>query len=681
MQKYLNSRSLFKLINLPVLFLIILNLAIFNKYWLGISTPPWDFLGGGMVEQFRFYKDGGFFNPPSWFPYAWFGIPEYQMLQDGGWFIPVAFVAELFGWHPANAARVQAFLILFGSVGTYYLSGRFISKQWINLLTGALYAFIPAFYSNAQHYGVVRSAAFLPWLLYFFHPKTIQNSKLSVLLGSIVIFQSIVGSYPGNLIASFYTVLLFIVFFGFQKNSAKKKYIQHISVMTISGVLMGLIRYLPTLKVKQSFPSDVGNQAGINLYNLNYLIYPYVGDSLPWQDLTLRSLYIGSVVLPLVFFFQRKTLFAFRWILIGTFSVFMMTFNSLNSVIREFLPLADVSRFAITDWRNTFNLSIIILSGLILNKLIDKDIELKFLRFILFLGFLGYLIFAGYGIGHTDFSLIIYSFFSILAFIIILYHRLFSEYFRFLIVIMACIFGILFVYQNKFSWMTTVKEQNFNIYNNTFTNVFESVKYPLKSRPERIAFLKPPLTEENYRNDQRYNRFWLTGGFGAYGYHNIKDINAYSSLFPRLEKETDPVVNFLLAKSKQAITIDERNIENLLTECTNSISCSSNFGIQVSQIVFDKSKEEFKVKAEQKFIMIQNEIYSPIWTGEICIENQCKKVISKPTLDSLRSWNLPEGEYSFKTKAETPLNKERWLLFYIGVLIAILSVKLTKAKN
>jgi hypothetical protein len=151
---------------------------------------------------------------------------------------------------------------------------------------------------------------------------------------------------------------LFIVLFGFQKNSDIKKYVQHISVMTISGVLMGLIRYLPTLKVQQSFPSDVGNQAGINLYNLNYLIFPYVGDSLPWQDLTLRSLYIGSVVLPLVFFFQRKTIFAFRWILIGTFSVFMMTFNSLNSVVREFLPLADVSRFAITDWRNTFNLSI-----------------------------------------------------------------------------------------------------------------------------------------------------------------------------------------------------------------------------------------------------------------------------------------------------------------------------------
>ena len=49
------------------LLLVILNFAIFHEYWLGISTPPWDFLGGGMVEQYRFYKDGGFFNPPNLF--------------------------------------------------------------------------------------------------------------------------------------------------------------------------------------------------------------------------------------------------------------------------------------------------------------------------------------------------------------------------------------------------------------------------------------------------------------------------------------------------------------------------------------------------------------------------------------------------------------------------------------
>jgi len=35
-----------------IIFLAAINAIVFYKYWLGISTPPWDFLGGGMVEQF-----------------------------------------------------------------------------------------------------------------------------------------------------------------------------------------------------------------------------------------------------------------------------------------------------------------------------------------------------------------------------------------------------------------------------------------------------------------------------------------------------------------------------------------------------------------------------------------------------------------------------------------------------
>jgi hypothetical protein len=678
MKKSSDKISLSRVVINPISFLIALNFVIFYKYWLGISTPPWDFLGGGMVEQYRFYKDGGFFTPPTWFPYAWFGIPEYQMLQDGGWFLPVALVAELIGWHPANAARVQAFMVLFGSIGTYFLSTRFITTKWINLLAGILYAFIPAFYSNAQHYGVVRSASLLPWILYFLHPKTIKNSRMSIFLGSIIIFQSIVGSYPGNLISSIYTAFLFIIFFGLFKNPWIKDYILKISIMGILGILMGLIRYLPTLRVQSSFPSEVGNQAGINFYNLNYLIFPYVGDTLPWQNLTLRSLYIGSVVLPVLFFYKRKINSALGWITLSAFSIIMMTYNSINSVLRDYLPLADISRFAITDWRNTFNLSIIMLSVLIISNLKNESTNLKFVRAILFSSFLTYIIFASYQIGHTYRSLTIYSLFAILIFLLILFRQYLLNTYKLILIPASCLFGIFFVFQNGFSWMTTVKEQNFNIYNNTFTNVFEYVDYPLKSRPERVSFLPTPLTEDNYRNDQRYNRFWLTGGFGAYGYHNIKDINAYSSLFPRLEKDSDPVVKFLLSKGKQVINVDDRNLETLIQECTESISCSNKFGVKIKQIVFDRDSEVFEIEAEQSFTMIQNEIFSPIWVGNFCIEGQCERVNPSATLDSLRTWQLPKGKYELVTTARTPLNTERWILFYSGALGALISLILNK---
>ena len=676
MKKFLNIKLLENKY-FPVMFLFLLNFIIFNKYWLGISTPPWDFLGGGMVEQYRFYKDGGFFNPPSWFPYAWFGIPEYQLLQDGGWFLPVAFVSDLFGWHPANAARVQSGLILFGSIGLYLLSSLFIQKRWINLLSASLYMFIPAFYSNAQHYGVVRSAALLPWILYFCHPKTILKDRFQILLGGIVIFQSIVGSYPGNLVSTAYTTILFILIFGLLKN---RVYLYRILLMGVGGLLMGLIRYLPTLGLQNSFPSNVGNQAGITFYNVIYLIFPFVGDGLPWEDLTLRSLYIGSAVLSIAFFYNYKIVNINKWTVIAIFSLLMMIESPLNDLLRNLLPLSNISRFAITDWRNSFNLAMILAAGLILNNLSKSNNRTKTVRLSLFLITITVLIYESINYGQSYLNLILFSTSLFVLFYIL---NIFDQQriFALSIMIISVLTSLFFVYQNRFAWSTTVKEQNFNIYNNTFTNVHENTFYPLKSRPARVAFLPTPLTPENYKTDQRYNRFWLTGGFGAYGYHNIKDIEAYSALFPRLETSDDPIVNFLLAKSKQVAVTSIQDVANEIIKCTKSLTCGNNLNIKITQTKFDKESESFFIDSPTKFTLIQNEIYSPIWKSSACSNEVCTEVFVEKTFDSLRTWQLPSGKYTFETRAETPLNNLRWLLFYIGFFILFISTIIPISKK
>ena len=672
MPKLVEALEMRKILKHPITILVLLNLIIFHKYWLGISTPPWDFLGGGMVEQYRFYKDGGFFNPPSWFPYAWFGIPEYQMLQDGGWFIPVAVVSNLFGWHPANAARLQAFLVLFGTVGTYYLSRIFISKKWINLLAAVMYSFIPAFYSNAQHYGVVRSAALLPWVLLFIYPKILLASKLRIFLGSVIIFQTIVGSYPGNLIATGYTAALFFLLFGLAGNKHVYSYLFSLSIMIVSGTLMGLLRYLPTLGLQNSFPSSVGNQAGITLYNLNYLIFPFVGQTLPWEDLTLRSLYIGSTLLAILFFYQKGIENSTRWIIISVFSIIMMSETVLNTILRQILPLTDISRFAITDWRNSFNLGIVILAALILNRVTVNGINWIKFRFTFLILAAIYLIKNGLTIGQRPLNIIIFTFLFLISFLIIQYQSKFKRNFPKIILLLTFLGGMIFAFQNSFSWMTTVKEQNFNIYNNSFTNVQENTFYPLKYRPKRVSFLAQPLTAENYKTDQRFNRFWLTGGFGAFGYHNIKDVKAYSSLFPRLEKNKDPVVDFLMARSKQLALQNNDNLEKNIEDCTFSIGCPNILSVSIRQEYFDKQSEKFKISAQSEFIMIQNEMFSPVWRGKFCVKNNCEEIESFATLDSLRSWNLPKGDYILETFAQTPLDKLRWWLFYLGLTMSIL---------
>ena len=656
-----------KLINL--LILVLVNLVIFYNYWIGRSTPPWDFLGGGQVEQFRFYKDGSFFSPPSWFPYGWFGIPEYQLLQDGGWFIPVALVSEVFYWNPPNAARVQAFLILFGSIGAYFLAKIYVKDTKLALLSGVLYSFIPAFYSNAQHYGVVRSAALFPWIVYIVNPHFILKRKYSVIIGSFIIFQTIVGSYPGNLVSIFYTTLILVIFLSINLKTKKIEYIGRLLLMSLSGILMGLLRYLPVTTNLDSFPENAGNQAGVSVNNLIYLLFPYTDNNLPWGDPSLRSIYVGSLVFVLFFFLNLKDKNIKIWTFILASSIVMMMQNQVNDVIRDFLPLVNISRFAITDWRNTFSLSLILITVIILEKINFKEILITKIRILGVISASLFMIYLGILYNFSTLKLLFYVIpVFLLTFYLYKYRKL---NIKFLIFFILC-FNYIFVLDNSLSWLTTVKEQYFNIYRNSYSNIDENIKYPLEKRSKRYFFVYPPLNSEEYKTDQRYNRFWLTGGFGALGYHNIKDIPAYRALFQRLEVPNDPVIKFLALEGKQLIVNEKQDLNKALEKCIKDLVCDSLQGVSVNQIEFDRENEKFNVNSDKRFIMVQNEMYSPVWNGYICIaDGDCSKIKSSSSLQSLRTWSLPAGKYIFATTAETPLNKERWILFYLGLCISL----------
>ena len=652
-----------------LLILILVNLLIFYNYWIGRSTPPWDFLGGGQVEQFRFYKDGSFFNPPSWFPYGWFGIPEYQMLQDGGWFLPVALVSEFFSWNPPNAARVQAFLILLGSLGAYFLAKNYVKDSKLALLTGVLYSFIPAFYSNAQHYGVVRSAALFPWVIYIVTPNFLLKKKYSLFTGSYIIFQTIVGSYPGNLVSLIYTSLIFVALTLMQLKIKKIEYLTKLFLMGLSGILMGLLRYLPVTTNLDSFPENAGNQAGISFNNIVYLLFPFTDNNLPWGDPSLRSIYVGPLVFILFFFLNVRDKNIKIWAILFVTSIFMMMQNQLNDLLREYIPFINISRFAISDWRNTFNLSLIIMTIIILEKINSKKISITNIRFsgvlisLLFMLYLGII---------YDFTILKLFFYLMPVFLLTFYLYRFRNFNINLLIISILSFNYFFVLDNNLTWLTTVKEQYFNIYKKDYSTIKETIEYPLERRSKRYFFNAPPLTSEEYKTDQRYNRFWLTGAFGALGYHNIKDIPAYSSLFKRLETPNDPVIKYLSLEGKQLIMEENQNVQNVLEKCVNYLNCKTVSGVSVEQIEFDRESEKFNINSDKSFVLIQNEMFSPVWTGNICKDNEnCTKVKAIPSLESLRTWILPAGKYTFITEAKTPLNRERWILFSLGLFISL----------
>ena len=672
-----------------LLFLLLINIIVFQNYWLGIAIPPWDFIGGGMVEQYGFYEYGSFFNPPSWFPNAWFGIPEYQMLQDGGWFLPTLIVAEFLNWYPENAARLQAALIFIGSVGFYALSKHFVNSRYLALLGAVMYSFNPAFFSNAQHYGVVRSAVLIPWLLFILTPRIIIKKWWAIPAGSLIFFQLITGSYPGNLVSSIYTsVILFFYFLYFENK--RFDYAIRTVVIFLSGLLMGLVRYLPALLDLRSFPQNISNSSDLGYWNFSTFIYPFVSDSLI-GDPSMRSIYLGPLFLsliPITLTLIAKNKIVIFWVALAFFSLTMMVSSNVTDFFRSILPFTDISRFGMTDWRTTLYISVIFITLMTFQKINGIRASLLILSQIIFVTLLFIvwtigknLEYSGSDITYTLKVLVITNT-SIVVYVITATLRQKRNWLSpvlFLIIILQSVLYIDYYNKNKLTWES--KEIDQNIYGQSFRSISRVIEYPLTSRPPRILLTPPPFDEWQYRTDYRYNKFWLTGEFGALGYHNVKDNKAYESLEVRLQQNSDPVINYLLSQGL-IITMDEdADVEELINNCLENYStCQSIEGVKIKQLEFNRESELYSIKSNKDFIMLQNEMYSPIWSAALCENEKCVSIDSFPILNSLRAWKIPKGDFEFKSEAKTLYNSERWFIFWIGVMLSLISTVVLNRK-
>jgi hypothetical protein len=672
-----------------ILFLLLINIIMFQNYWLGIAIPPWDFIGGGMVEQYGFYEYGSFFNPPSWFPNAWFGIPEYQMLQDGGWFLPTLVVAEFLNWYPENAARLQAALIFIGSVGFYALSKHFVNTRYFALLGAVIYSFNPAFFSNAQHYGVVRSAVLIPWLLFIMTPRIIFEKWWAIPAGSLIFFQLITGSYPGNLVSSIYTCLILFFYFIYFENK-RIAYTIRIAVIFLSGLLMGLVRYLPTLLDLGSFPQNITNSSDLGYWNFSTFIYPFVSDNLI-GDPSMRSIYLGPLFLsliPITLILLAKNKIIIFWLALAFFSLTMMVSSNVTYLFRSILPFTNISRFGMTDWRTTLYISVIFITLLTFQKINRIRLTHLILSEIIFLILLLTVRIIGTRLNYSEsdisytFNVLVITNISIILYItasILLKNKNTLSVILFLIFIMQTVFYIEYYNKNKLTWES--KEIDQNIYGQSFRSISRVIEYPLTVRPPRILLTPPPFAEWQYRTDYRYNKFWLTGEFGALGYHNVKDNKAYKSLEVRLQRNSDPVINYLLSQGLIITMTDNTDIEESINNClVNYSTCQTVEGVEIQQLEFNRESELYSIKSNRDFIMLQNEMYSPVWSARLCENQECFSIDSFPILDSLRAWKIPKGNFEFRSEAKTIYNFERWLIFWLGVILSLFSTLASNRK-
>lgn len=679
---------------------------IFRGYVTGSAVPPWDFMGGGHVETFRWYEDGSFFQPPTWFPYAWFGLPEHQLVQNGGWVLPIAFVAEILGWSPRNAALVQLFYIWLGGVGAFVL-GRVL--RWglpVSFLVGFAYLFSVMNFSNAQHSAMLRAATLLPLVVAALLPNWLLKSPYLVTLSGVVVWQLIVSSYPGNLVAISVSILGVVVLCFFSQDQARRwSYLARVGIAAGIGGLLAAPRWLPVALDRSNFPIVRDNTAALTLDLLPTLVSSFDLPGLP-NDVTMRSIWLAPICLAAVFFLSRQNRVGLIALGYSVVSLLLMSELPGVSQMKDLIPGLRLSTFAISDWRPIFVLAAAVLLGSVIAEAFKKPTfspRAVVTRASIFGGFLGFVAVGQYlrdGSIAGSLSLYLVAVITAIALstvFMIQVGKPLSEGLQSAIALglaMLTFAGALLISDSvNRTWQTDRALSEAYVYGAYFADLSEKVSWPLEKRPARWYVEFPPLDYAEATGDARYNRYWVTGEPSAAGAHNVKFSATYQKIIEAFDTENSALINFLSTESRQLVEPSLSTVvkDSVLNSCaTREVNCNpAQLPVTVVQQAFDKQGEKFLIAAETPFRLIQNEPAHFGWQSRLCYDDasqgNCQVgPVSTVTNEALRAWDLPAGDYIFETDFVTPGDSYRWGLFGAGVFFAFaypLAVSFRRIQN
>jgi hypothetical protein len=324
----------------PILFITLIHIGTFWGHYTSRYIFPWDFVSSAYHSQaVVWYRDGSVFNPPSWLPYGSMGFPAWWSLQSGAWYLPLQ-ISSWAGIHYTffNAASFQAVHVLVGAIGVFYLLRAENFGRTSACLGALVFHFSSIFFSNAQHTDIIRSAALLPVLLHAIHPNTIKKNALTPAWASVVIFQFLIASYPGNVVSSFYTSLICVYSWFFQQPvNARFGYFLKLAIAGISGLLMAQLKlFTPILEAYTSYNPKLG-VLGLHADHLLTFLFTYDLSNLT-QDPTMRSLWSPPAALILVFFLASAPKKFAVPIFLFTTSITFASLDSISPYARSLIP-------------------------------------------------------------------------------------------------------------------------------------------------------------------------------------------------------------------------------------------------------------------------------------------------------------------------------------------------------
>ncbi len=682
--------------------LIVANLAAFLPHYLGKFTFPWDFIGGYHTVSFGWYAYGELFSPPKWFPWAHGGFPADLSVQAGGWYLPLMALKLLGIPYSLRAATiVQSLHPILGGFGIYMLLRRLEIGASAALLGAVSFHFSAGFFSNQQHVDIIRAIALLPWLLWALHPESLLKGFRGPVIAAVLLFQFLVASYPGIIVAAAYACAAWCGFWGlFDRIGQERKRYSFILVATVvSGVLLSMIKWAPVFASRSAFDLLHGPFYPFHPQFFLTLLLPYDTQALPTSDPTMRCLYLPLAMLAGILFidFREKRvraglLFVAVTIFIGILVRWLADTTGFN-----WLPGISASRFPVSDWRPIFQIGLIILGASGWYRLFGRGTNFRLpIVIIPWFCIIAATILMGLSLGYRTEELRHPLIIAAVSLAVVSFATRFGSINGQMVILCAVLLsvfafvdGITYQKLQRTTWRTPWVDPKgaLRLFGTASTGEHVPQVPALVRRPMRFAAgesAADAVTPVNYTNSL-YNQCWYDARFGLFGYNTetFRLSGPHKQFYRKLVNSAGPpaeaLFNFMRAPHQLALIPPEASFDpGLLPPAdmqTLPFSRSLIDEAAAAPVSYAADQVVYTVYAPRGIKIVENEMWWPGWQMVLCSKDAgCLSPIeSTSSPEGLRTWVVPAGEWLAQTRFIPPGRLAGSILSALGLVTSLIT--------
>ena len=669
------------------LLVIALEVITYWSYFMRLTVVNGDANAHYLSDSYYWWNNGGIFNPPEWVAYTWMGRPAGSNIQGGSYVLPQGIANGISLWSPTVSSITSAVLAGLGAVGMYILVRQLTGHHLVSLIALVGQFFAPAIFANAQFLDFHRAAAYWPWVLLVISPLWAWHKRYGIPLAVLILWQSFVGIYPGQLIAA--AVCIGGWGIGWMIVSRSRAWIWRVIVSILIALPLSIVKYVPALLSGTGQRDWSPQRIHLTFPNLASLIYPYDNPAMS-SDIAMRPFFIVIPLLLALTFVPWRSRRNLPLYLLGGLSILLLGLATFAPKLLWNIPGMSLSRFWINDFKNFVPLTMIILGSLGLKRLFEGNVSRRRILVGCSIVAAAIVIFGlslSWNLSGPRLVLMLVpvALFALTSLAVTNYARGLWRFARqtsprtlgILLLCLSIASGLNFAYSVTSTWASGRERVEVTHYGAEISQLMQqnqACEQNYTRRPERHVS-DQPVKDWDHDNIALKGAFDCTDSLS--GYVNVQGSSALREQHEAFKGEQgEEFIKFFAAPG--AVTpLSGGSFEDLSDACLKEGRCTD---VEYTPLSYSRfGKISYRVKVEHQTEVVFNESYYIGWTGQLCDAENTQRchtmVLSAGPGRSIKTV-LPAGAYEITLTYEAPYKTQLQVIFWAFIVVMFASAAL-----